>query len=685
MGEVLFDGKYYKDIDEDAQRTLHSVNIHTFRYFPKDKVWMASDATARHFGIKKFYRISEDPESGPNIVYKMDREKDRRLYYRASNSDSVVSEQLRSRDGETYYKVSLSVLERDDDNIPTILSGIIEDFDEHMTKTEFIQVLSDDYHSAFYVDFTKDQVIAYRITEFMLDKYMPKIQNQPSYSQIMGEYIDAEVIEEERAEMHVRTTYESLAKHFSENRIFMHDYRVFRGGVTKYIRLKIVNISEGPGLTKIMVGFADVSDYKQEELEVLAFFDQVTLGSNYNHFSEKLKKENHEGYIVSMDIKDFRMVNDVCGISIGDEVLQEFARYCEAESLNRGFYGHVNADHYVMYLNVSSEDEVIGAMKSLYEKIKGYALTRNLPKIFPYFGVTKWHPGDRIQVRFSEANTAKHKIKNKREVYYGFYRDEDNRAAIEEKLIEDSFENAIVTAEFEIWYQPKFNPNNGKLNGAEALVRWRKPSGELVSPGKFIPVYERNGMIRQLDEYVFYRTCMQLKEWVHKYPKMIPVSVNLSRISLYYEDIVDTFRKMIAEIGLDPQLVPLEITESAAVDNKDIGVLTTKLYDVGFPLHIDDFGAGYSSLSTLNSIRLSNLKLDKSLIDYIGDFAGDRLIKHTIALAKDLGIDVTAEGVEKAEQVKFLTEAQCDSIQGFYYSKPLPASEFEKLLEALNE
>lgn len=683
MGEILFEGKFYRDIDEDAQRTLHSVNIHTFRYFPKDRVWMASDATARHFGINKFYRISEDPESGPNIVYANDRDKDRRLYLRASNSEGVVSEQLRSRDGETYYKVSLSVLERDENDVPTILSGIIEDFDEHMTKTEFIQVLSDDYHSAFYVDFKKDQVTAYRITYMMVKKYSPEFETNPSYSYIMSKYIENEVIEEEKAEMHVRTSYDYLVKHFMQHRIFMHDYRVFRGGITKYTRLKIVNISEGAELSRVMVGFADVSNYKKEELEMLAFFDQVTLGRNYNYFSETLKKENNKGYIVSMDIKAFRMINDVRGIQAGDEVLQEIARICDDETRDRGFYGHVNADHYVLFLKLDYEEQVIEILKSIYNRIKNYALSENLPKIVPYFGVTKWNPGDRIQVIFSEANTAKHKIKNIRGVFYGFYRDEDNRAAIEEKIIEDSFENALGTAEFEIWYQPKFSPLTGKLNGAEALVRWRKSDGELVSPGKFIPVYEKNGMIRQLDEYVFYRTCLQQKEWVTKYKNMIPISINLSRISLYYEDIVETFDRMIKEIGLDPRMVPLEITESAAVDNKDIGVLTSKLSDAGFPLHIDDFGAGYSSLSTLNSIRLSNLKLDKSLIDYIGDFAGDRLIKHTIALAKDLGIDVTAEGVEKEEQVRFLTEAQCDSIQGFYFSKPLPASEFEKLLVSL--
>ena len=242
--------------------------------------------------------------------------------------------------------------------------------------------------------------------------------------------------------------------------------------------------------------------------------------------------------------------------------------------------------------------------------------------------------------------------------------------------MEDAFESSIRNKRFEVWYQPKYNPDTGQLVGAEALVRWRNTDGTLVSPGVFIPLFERNGMIRYLDEYVFHTVCTQQKRWMEENRKTIPVSVNLSRASLYFQNVVERYQKITEEVGIDPACVPIEITETAALDDKEIRQLADRFYQAGFPLHIDDFGSGYSSFATLNIMHFDTLKIDKSLIDYIGNYGGDRLLEHTIALAKDLGMHVTAEGVESEKQVEFLQKLNCDSIQGFYYSKPLPLEEF---------
>ena len=183
-------------------------------------------------------------------------------------------------------------------------------------------------------------------------------------------------------------------------------------------------------------------------------------------------------------------------------------------------------------------------------------------------------------------------------------------------------------------------------------------------------------MIRYLDEYVFRMVCTQQKEWLEQGRTVIPISVNLSRASLYFQNVVERYQRIADEVGIEPAYVPIEITETAALDDKSIRQLADHFYEAGFPLHIDDFGAGYSSFATLNIMHFDTLKLDKSLIDYIGNYGGDRLLEHTIALAKELGMHVTAEGVENANQVAFLQKLNCDSIQGFYYSKPLPLREF---------
>lgn len=259
---------------------------------------------------------------------------------------------------------------------------------------------------------------------------------------------------------------------------------------------------------------------------------------------------------------------------------------------------------------------------------------------------------------------------------------EDMHKAVEEKEIESSFDEAIQEREFEIWYQPKYNPKNNKIIGAEALVRWKRSNGELVSPGKFIPVFEKTGLIRELDEYVFRAVCYQQKYWLQKFGRIVPVSVNLSRASLYYESVVYRYKSIVDEVGVSPEFVPVEITETATVNNDNIRMMTEQFHQAGFPLHMDDFGTGYSSLSTLNMMKFDTLKLDKSLIDYIGNYGGERLLHHTIALAKELGLHVTAEGVEQEEQVEFLKKLDCDSIQGYYYAKPMPGNLFEERIKA---
>lgn len=681
MSEVIFEGKRYKDIDADAQNAMRATNIHTFRYYPNDKIWMASDVTVKKFGVNKFYKIDEY-EDGPDIIYTGDKHKDLALYQEIIGGKDIASCELRSYDGESYYKVTLAALERDDEGNVTVIAGIIEDFDAQMKQTALVQMLADDYRTVYHVNFIKNQVEAFKMPEFIERNFGDTMKTLPTYESIISSYIEECVVDEEKAEMHQVTSYDNLAKQLSDNPVFMHDYRIIRDGKISYVRCKVVKLNEGPALERVVMGFADVSRDKDARLEHLAFFDQVTLGNNFNYYSEKLKNENDEGYIVSLDIRDFRVINDTCGIAKGDDVLRKVNKIVEKAVGDDGFFGHVNGDHFVIFLNYKEDDKVVDVLQNITAEFKELVKENNIPKIAPYFGVSRWKPGDRIQVMFSQANSAKHRIKDKGDINYGFYRKEDTAAELEKKQMEDSFEEAIAESQFEIWYQPKYSPIDRELTGAEALVRWRKPDGNLVPPGKFIPVFEKNGMIKQLDEYVFRNVCKQQQKWIEEFGKTIPVSINLSRASLFYEGIVREYKEIADSMGVPTKLVPIEITESAAISNSDIKMLADKFYEAGFPLHIDDFGTGYSSLSTLNLMKFDTLKLDKSLVDFIGEFGGDRLIKHTVALAKDMGLHVTAEGVEHDSQVVFLKQVDCDNIQGYIYSKPIPCEEFEQKLKA---
>ena len=223
--------------------------------------------------------------------------------------------------------------------------------------------------------------------------------------------------------------------------------------------------------------------------------------------------------------------------------------------------------------------------------------------------------------------------------------------------------------------------NTENIVGAEALVRWQKPDGTLISPGAFIPLFESDGLVVHLDEYVFENVCQFQKERMENKLPMVPISVNLSRASIHFNDVVEHYVDIVNQKQIPFECVPIELTESATLYSEKILEITDQLVKAGFKLHMDDFGSGYSSLVTLNMKCFDTLKIDKSLIDYIGDSNGERLLVHTIALAKELGICVTAEGVESQEQVEFLKNIDCDSIQGFYYSKPLPLTEYEMLLD----
>ncbi len=302
------------------------------------------------------------------------------------------------------------------------------------------------------------------------------------------------------------------------------------------------------------------------------------------------------------------------------------------------------------------------------------------PRLNAYFGIAKWDPSKPIEEVYSYTTIAKHSIKDDKNKNYQFYSEDEGQRVIENKNMEDGFSDAIMNDNFKVYYQPKINPVTGKIVGAEALVRWQLDNGDIIPPGKFIPVFEKDGLIRILDEYIFGTVCRFVKERLALKKTIMPVSVNLSRASICYEGVVEQYARIVEETGIDPKYVPIEITESAAASNTAIQEISYEFNKKGFVLCMDDFGTGYSSIALLNLLPFNNIKLDKTLIDGIGDVNGLKLIKHIIALSKDLGLTITAEGVESKDQKDSLVQLQCDNIQGFFYHRPLPEAEFVKLL-----
>ena len=424
---------------------------------------------------------------------------------------------------------------------------------------------------------------------------------------------------------------------------------------------------------------------RRQELFRLAYKDSITGGDNFSNFKEKAKKyENTEGYVIALDISEFKLVNNVCGNARGDEVLKVIWDVIMANCNDNEQAARVNADRFVIFWIESSKKTVTYRIEKLINEIEGISEQLSVPRLYPVIGIRAVEKLDDADKRYGEALRAKALVKNRRDRHYAFYDEIDYDTIVENKNMENGFEKALADKKFEVWYQPKFNSHTGKIVGSEALIRWRADDGSLISPGRFIPLFEKNGNIIRLDEYVFREVCRQQKEWQKEGIQILPVSVNISRFSLYYSNVVEKYERIINYYDVDHKYVQIEITESAIIENTVIVELIQKFHDAGFDILLDDFGSGYSSLASLNQMPFDTIKLDKSLVDYVGNENGEKLLKFIVQLVQSLGMKITAEGVEYKEQLDFLENLNCDDIQGFYFSKPLMLADFSAKLTENN-
>ena len=281
------------------------------------------------------------------------------------------------------------------------------------------------------------------------------------------------------------------------------------------------------------------------------------------------------------------------------------------------------------------------------------------------------------------ASLAHNMAKQAKNGLYKVYTNEIKEKELQKKQLSDQIEHAYRNHEFVVYYQPKYDSVTQKLAGAEALVRWRREDGQMVSPGLFVPLAEESGFVCKLDEYVFREVCRAQKQWMDRGLGIVPVSVNLSRRHLDNPEFIDEYKAILDESGVPIEYIQLEITESAMFEKKDEFVqIMERLHDLGFMILMDDFGTGYSSLMMLKSIPIDVMKLDKSFVDDYDDERGERIIRCVMRMAQDLSIAITAEGVETEAQYKFLTSVGCDTIQGYYFARPMPGEEYELHMQA---
>lgn len=436
-------------------------------------------------------------------------------------------------------------------------------------------------------------------------------------------------------------------------------------------------------LTFCIVIYLLTSRRQRKELYDLAYMDALTGMDNYAAFREKMRSGagvNGAGYVLSVDLHNFGTINNSCGVAKGDELIRTMGNIL-ANSVEQGeLVAHVMGDQFAMFLHCPDKPALIERITEMRRKIIDLSPLLDVPHVVPKFGICEVNTSASPERSYGDANMAKQRLRGISGHFYAIFDEKTRNQTLEIQALEDNFSAALAGHQFEMWYQPKYSPEDGKLVAAEALVRWRKPDGSLIPPGKFIPLFERNGMIAQLDEYTLESVCAQQRAWLDAGVDVVPVSVNVSRVSLYYPNIVARYMVIVKRHGISTENIELEITEGAMESNAEIESVITQFRACGFKILMDDFGSGYSSLAILAKKYFDNIKIDKSLVDCINTPEGDALLKSIVRLAHELHMTVTAEGVEEVSQVNFLIILACDNIQGYYYSRPLPVPDFTKLL-----
>lgn len=401
----------------------------------------------------------------------------------------------------------------------------------------------------------------------------------------------------------------------------------------------------------------------------------------YKKALECLTKDPDGDYcIICSNIEHFKLLNDVLGVNEGNRLLKEVADISRQIAGDTGICGRFAKDRFVCLKKCDKGlDEVKACVGRVGEEIS--ALFKTAIVRWGIYEITnRKHSIERMCDR---AFLAAESIKKQYNRFLAVYDETLRNKLLRENTITSSMESAYKDGQFEVYFQPKYSLKNNSMAGAEALVRWIHPELGIMSPGEFIPLFEKNGFILNLDRCVWEQVCVLLSRWRGKGYPTVPVSVNVSRVDMYHEGLADEIFALVNKYGVAPSLLHLEITESAYAENPEKIINTAERFrKLGFIVEMDDFGSGYSSFNMLSQLPLDILKLDLEFIhNEIAKPVEHSMLCDVINMAHRAHLGVVAEGVENREQLVRLRLEKCDYVQGYCLAKPMPAAEFEKMLK----
>lgn len=429
----------------------------------------------------------------------------------------------------------------------------------------------------------------------------------------------------------------------------------------------------------------------EENLQYLAYHDSLTglrnrLSLN-KHLSAFIQEESEKkGVLFFIDSDNFKLINDSLGHSLGDQLLIEIGKRIHSFCKKDSHVYRLGGDEFVVFVEmIESEQQIREIAQHIIRTLKEpFYIQGSLIHMTVSIGISIYpNHGSSVDQLLKNADIAMFKAKEQGRNRFVFYSDMMNQVLVERMEIEKYLHTALENNEFTLFYQPQIDIILGKISGFEALLRWNNPNLGFVSPQKFIQIAEDTHLIKPIGEWVLKTACSFLKnihsQGYHDYT----ISVNISVLQLIQEDFVDTVMQILESTELAPHFLELEITESVLVESFDTMVAKLQiLKEKGIHIALDDFGKGYSSLSYLKQLPITSLKIDKCFIDDIAfESKSSKLIGAIVAMGRDMELCVIAEGVETEQQLAFLKEYQCNEIQGYLFSKPLPENQVIQLIK----
>ncbi|WP_136807043.1 EAL domain-containing protein [Desulfosediminicola flagellatus] len=648
-----------------------------------------SDEIFRIFGLQP-QEVKPTYEAFISAIHPADREKVKKEFKESLNDTGykyVIEHRVVQPNGEKRFVREITTVRRDQNGKPVMMRGTVQDITEAREVEEKL-------HLSHLVIKNASECV------FITDRHNKIIDVNPAFEATTGYTLD-EVLGQDpsinQSGRHDEAFYIKMWVTINSEGCWsgeIWDRRKDGEIYPKWLNINTIRNLEGKVIHYVGI-FTDISRQKTTEdaLEKLAFFDHLTKLPNRALFRDRL---NHEMSLAErnstrlavffIDLDRFKYVNDTFGHDMGDELLIEVAGRIVSCVRKSDTVGRLGGDEFTIIVPHFKDIESVGgvALHVINSLQKPFPVKGNDLFVGASIGIAIYpEDGSDYENLTKNADLAMYQAKEEGRGIYRFYSEEMNTRNAVKHALEMDLRQALIEDQFLLYYQPKINLENGKISGMEALIRWNHPKRGLVPPFEFIPLAEESGLIVSMGEWVMEEACRQTREWLNQLDDSLRVAVNLSAKQFQDPELFNNVSDILLNTGLPANCLEFEITESTIMDNPNLAIDTMKkIRDIGIHISIDDFGTGYSSLSYLKRFPLHSLKIDQSFVrDLTLDSDDAAIIEAIISMSHALKLSVVAEGVETKEQLNFLKSKNCNSVQGYYFSKPLDPETFIEYLE----